>query len=168
MVLPIKWQCSYLLVMEIFGLQIVTYENLVWNLYGLTFCSAGQSFTVDLNKSIESLSLKERERESAERRSGSTNPDGISTAQSPVRPKGSPINRSVLPPINRPGQPRSPLPRISRPNAPRLTPNSSSASSGRTGMRPALNLAQLGLESKPSDTPFSNFSRYVYVRIRFV
>ncbi|CAO3692575.1 unnamed protein product [Umbelopsis ramanniana] len=29
------------------------------------------------------------------------------------------------------------------------------------GMRPALNLAQLGLESKPTDTPFANFSRYV-------
>jgi hypothetical protein len=117
---------------------------------------------VDLNKSISTLSLDEKEKDSSRPKAVSSASDRLPSAQSPVRPRGSPISRSVLPPISRPGQPRSPLPRISRPNAPRLTPNVEDASPiGRGGMRPALNLAQLGLESKPSDTPFANFSRYV-------
>lgn len=124
---------------------------------------------MDLNKSIETLSLDEKEKDSSRPKAVSSASDRSPSAQSPVRPRGSPINRSVLPPISRPGQPRSPLPRsplprISRPNAPRLTPNLEDASpmrEGRGGMRPALNLAQLGLETKPTDTPFANFSRYV-------
>lgn len=120
---------------------------------------------MDLNKSIETLSLDEKEKDFSRPQAVSSASDRLPSAQSPVRPRGSPINRSVLPPITRPGQPRSPLPRsplprISRPNAPRLTPNVEDASPMR-GMRPALNLAQLGLESKPTDTPFANFSRYV-------
>lgn len=132
--------------------------------YGLVgLRSVLQSFTVDLNKSIETLSLDKREKSSTQPSLRASDSDRVPSPYSPVRPRGSPINRSVLPPISRPGQPHSPLPRISRPNAPRSTPNMSGAStpSGRTGMRPALNLAQLGLETKPSDTPFSNFSRYV-------
>jgi mitogen-activated protein kinase kinase len=72
-------------------------------------------------------------------------------------PQRSP-GRSVLPPMSRPGG--SPLPPMSA-----GSPGVAGGLRGRPGAgrmgRPALNLSQLGLNTKQEQTPFANFSKYV-------
>lgn len=102
---------------------------------------------MDLDKTLSGMSINDQEKKTEEK--------VIQPRSMPPRLGG----RSVLPPMSRPsglppmsGSPRGPLPggMRNRPGA------------GRMG-KPALNLSQLGLSPKPEQTPFSNFSKYVYV-----
>lgn len=74
-------------------------------------------------------------------------------AQRPMGPVTGPprINRSVLPPMS-----RSPLP----PMAGRPGPPPHLRNNGPQNNKPKLKLSQLGIQDQ---TPFSNFSKYVYV-----
>lgn len=120
---------------------------------------------MNLANGISNLPLEEREsikqRDQHQRQSPPI-PAGPITGSSSSSSNS--MNRSVLPPMS-----RSPLPPMSnrpplpppqvkrRPGAPTL--------GGRMGNKPALNLSQLGLAPKPDQTPFANFSKYVYVFI---
>lgn len=98
---------------------------------------------LDLDKSFSKMSLNEAE---ALRRRGQE-------AQRPMGPVTGPprINRSVLPPMS-----RSPLP----PMAGRPGPPPHLRNNGPQNNKPKLKLSQLGIQDQ---TPFSNFSKYVYV-----
>lgn len=103
---------------------------------------------MNLDKSLSAMSLQDSDEKKAQ-------PRVLPPRPMPPRMPG----RSVLPPMSRPGG--SPLPPMSGGGSP-VGGMRGRPGAGRMG-KPGLNLSQLGLSPKQEQTPFANFSKYVYV-----